>query len=148
MRMPIVPGENSLFVNANHYYSDQKLKSGDHIYINIKIQILLKIYSLSDVSSHTFHLFPWNRATLNHLENEMALNCMYRISSNKRPRSDKHPPPDKRPLPWPIYKQPPSPPPPSVSLPSLDGRDTRITSCYWHFICIFFNFNFSGIRAG
>ena len=35
MRMPNVPGENSLFVNANHYYSDQKLKSGDHIYINV-----------------------------------------------------------------------------------------------------------------
>ena len=40
-------------------------------------------YSLLDLSSYTFHLFPWNRATLNHLKNKLGLICMYRISSNK-----------------------------------------------------------------
>ena len=139
----------SLFVNANHYYPDQKLRHGEEIfYWRTNIDTFNHLFFWSNLNFHTFQLFLENRATSNHLENKMSLNCIYRISSNKSPHSNKHPPSDKHPLPWPTYqKTTPLPTSnkrlPLASLPSLDNRDTKKTCCYWHLICNFINFNYS-----
>ena len=110
--------------------------------LTYKYRYFNHLFFWSNLNSHTFQLFLENRATSNHLENKMSLNCIYRISSNKSPHSNKHPPSDKRPLPWPTYqKTTPLPTSnkrlPLASLPSLDNRDTRKTCCYWHLFVSF-----------
>ena len=136
----------SLFVNANHYFPDRKLKYGDHfLYWHINTDTLNHLFfvgsqlpdfsfvSLKTELPEIIWKISWLWSACNvflRITPLTLISTLTRISALSLGQHIKRPPPspssNKR--------------PPLALLPSLDSKDARKTCCYWHLICNFLNF--------
>ena len=86
-------GDYSLFVNANHYYPDQKLKYSEHIFYRHKYRYFSTLILCRILAPTLFICFLEYKATKIVWKIIWLCTACTRISSNNPSHSDKHPHP-------------------------------------------------------